>query len=160
MDVILLQILVISGPYRCENLHGLKMRTEGIRRGLEEDLCWIVPHVSRTTQPVKGLNWTEHSGTGGGPLLNRPSCLPDDPVGRGPELNIRGLEEDLCWIVPRVSPTTQPAKVLNIRGLEENLCWIVPHVCPTTQSVKVLNWISSKGAYEYVARFLNHKQKA
>ena len=28
---------------------------------LEEGLCWIVPHVSLTTQPIKGLNWTELS---------------------------------------------------------------------------------------------------
>ena len=30
-----------------------------LQKRLEEDLCWIVPHVPSTTQSVKGLNWTE-----------------------------------------------------------------------------------------------------
>ena len=31
-----------------------------LQKRLEEDLCWIVPHVPTTThQSVKGLNWTE-----------------------------------------------------------------------------------------------------
>ena len=30
-----------------------------LQKRLEEDLCWIVPHVPPATQSVKGLNWTE-----------------------------------------------------------------------------------------------------
>ena len=30
-----------------------------LRKRLEEDLCWVVPHVTPTTQSVKWLNWTE-----------------------------------------------------------------------------------------------------
>ena len=29
------------------------------RKRLEEDLCWIAPHVPPATQSVKGPNWTE-----------------------------------------------------------------------------------------------------
>ena len=29
---------------------------------MEDDLCWIVPHVSPMTELVKGLNWTELNG--------------------------------------------------------------------------------------------------
>ena len=29
-----------------------------LQERLEEDLCWIVPHVPPTTRSVKGLNWT------------------------------------------------------------------------------------------------------
>ena len=30
-----------------------------LQKSLEEDLCWIVPHVPATTQSVKRLNWTQ-----------------------------------------------------------------------------------------------------
>ena len=30
-----------------------------LQKRLEEDLCWIVPHVPLTTHSVKGLNWTK-----------------------------------------------------------------------------------------------------
>ena len=30
-----------------------------VQKRLKEDLCWLVPHASRTTQSVKGLNWTD-----------------------------------------------------------------------------------------------------
>ena len=32
-----------------------------LQKRLEEDLCWIVPHVAPTTQSVKKLNWTEQT---------------------------------------------------------------------------------------------------
>ena len=32
-----------------------------LQKRLEENLCWIIPRVPMTTQPVKGLNWTELS---------------------------------------------------------------------------------------------------
>ena len=30
-----------------------------LQKRLEEDLCWIVPHIPPTTKSVKELNWTE-----------------------------------------------------------------------------------------------------
>ena len=30
-----------------------------LQKRLEEDICWIIPHVPSTTHSVKGLNWTE-----------------------------------------------------------------------------------------------------
>ena len=32
-----------------------------LQKRLEENLCWIIPHVPLMTQSVKGLNWTELS---------------------------------------------------------------------------------------------------
>ena len=30
-----------------------------LQKSLEEDLCWIIPHVPTTTQSVRGLKWTD-----------------------------------------------------------------------------------------------------
>ena len=42
-----------SGPTHARSAHnGL------LQKRLEEDLCWIIPHVHLVPQSVKGMNWT------------------------------------------------------------------------------------------------------
>ena len=43
--------------------HARTVRNVLLQERLEEDLCWIVPHVPPMTKLVKGLNWTEPDAT-------------------------------------------------------------------------------------------------
>ena len=52
---------MLDGQYEKVNVSAhAKTAYDGLpRERLEEDLCWILPHVPLTTQLVKEMNWTK-----------------------------------------------------------------------------------------------------
>ena len=53
--------LLFDGQHQIVNIpsHAKTADNGLLRKRLEDNLCWIVCHVSRTTKSIKGLNWTQ-----------------------------------------------------------------------------------------------------
>ena len=74
----------------------------------------------------------------------RACLTPRQPVQNHPSWHLWGWAEEMLdgqhRRVDIPAHARSAHKGLLQKRLEEDLCWIIPHVCPTTKSIKVLTW--------------------